>query len=614
MAMLARRGWWLFPVYRRILVVCHRRATHLCRWLLLFLVLVLLIAFPVGCWVWFSFLNDAPPPSDPSLAPPTPLHVFPFRDLCDAVASPHAAERRNQTDGRATQSQRLQHVMQRLLHIPADGGAAGVRWSEATGLPTPMERNGLEVRAHFVTLSTRIDDFLQATTTAATMAGVPLEVVGVGWTWFAFTRRMELICSFLDQDGNVTDEDIIVVMDADALLSGEDVYDTLAAFAASTATSVEEHATYSLRDIRLGRRQPPVLYSAEYNCMHAQAYASRHLCRAGYDTIDEMMQTWSQQSGVPLPSEHRGTNPFRYLNAGVVVARVWALRRVWAAAKAFMSSHVFYAGDEWWCDQSVLGSLYLQLRWWEIRSSALDLATPQPLSRMAREEECLFAPLVLADPQRGPHGLPGGLIGLDHAGRISLTISMQMEPKGVMQVGTTPITQGLSPEGALNAFLNSHNRQLEENSLSFLRSSHRVELVPRRGFDCDAAADNGDTHPSRPPECAYRAAVLGLPDTAAAVTPLIWHFAGKYKRLVLTRFRVLFPWYTPMLWNASVRAAVLDTLFAAPPTRLWYMNATTDLPFDNVVHALYPHHDGDDVSPAQLCEAANVRTPNAAGG
>lgn len=598
MALFSRKGkMGGFPVRESALFV--RPRWHAQRRRLTFLLLLAVITFPFLCVVLYVLFYDGPAPPDPSsLAPPMSARVFPFRDLCDAAANTLAEA---ETPGEQ-QQRRVRQRMDRLAHIPADGGAAGVRWRAATGLPLLPHRVGREVRAHVVTLSTRTDDFAQATTTAATMAGVPLEVIGVGWTWFSFSRRMEILRSFLDLS-NVTDDDVVVSMDADAILSGEDVYDSLAAFVASTASNVTEHETYPVRDIRRGRRQPPVLFGAELNCMHAQAYPSRHLCPTGYDAVDGMMQTWAVQAGVPLPSPHRGVNPFRYLNAGVVVARVWALRCVWAAARDFMATHNFYEGDEWWCDQSVLGSLYLQLRWWELRSAALDQAVPAPLSPQAKEE-CLFAPLVLPDPHRGPHGLPGGLIGLDHEGRFSLVLSMQVEPAGVVQVGGTPITQARSPEGALFTFLQSSG-WMEKSFLTPLRSSHKVELVPRRGFDCGAEGA-AETEASRPPECGYRAAVLGMPGEATAVAPLIWHFAGKQKRLVLTRFRVVFPWYTPMLWNVSVRRSVVRTLSTAPPTRLWYLNATTDWPFEGVVHTLYPHRREDDVTFERMCELSRA--------
>ncbi|KPI88925.1 hypothetical protein ABL78_1970 [Leptomonas seymouri] len=606
MAWFSRRGKRAVSV-RDFFLFVRRRWYAPRRRLAVLVLLFIVLALPGLCLVWLSFNHDARPRWDPQRAPPMHAHVFPFRDLCNATTTTALKAAPNAAAQRAARAKALNHLRERFMHIPADGGPAGVRWSAATGLPMPSAANrgarGVgkgNVQAHFVTLSTRTDDFMHATTTAATMAGVPLNVIGVGWSWFAFTRRMEILRSFIDQDG-VAGEDILISMDADAILSGEDVYESIAAFVASTAASVDEHDTYSVRDIRLRRRLPPVLFSAEYNCMHAQAYPSRHLCPTGYNVIDEMMNAWSLVAGAPLPSEHRQVNPFRYLNAGVVVARVWALRRVWAAAQAFMSSHVPYEGQEWWCDQSVLGSLYLQLRWWEIRSAGLDTATPQQLSNKTMEQ-CLFQPLVLPEPHRGPHGLPGGLIGLDHDGRFSLVISMQMEPKGVLQIGGNPTTKTTPPEAALAKYLLGSGR-IEDTLTGTLRSSHHVELVPRPGFDCGAAVEQV----SRPPECAYRAAVLGTPADAEAVTPLIWHFAGKYKRLLLTRFRAVFPWYTPTLWNASVRAAVLDTLKVAPRTRLWYLNVTTDIPFVGIVHTLYSHNTEDDASFEKMCELSKAR-------
>lgn len=565
--------------------------------------LLLCTALLVGVTWTLVLWHLEQPPWDFNLAPPMNAKVFPFRDLCDTAAA--------EVKVHASVSPTAQHYVEalrqqraRLLHLPADGGAVGERWSAATGLPRPPARAGRTVAAHFVTLSTRTDDFLSTTTTAATMAGVALDVVGVGWAWFTFARRMELVASFLEQAG-ASEDDVVVSMDADAVLSGEDVQDALAAFAASTAATADEHATYAVRDIRLGRRQPPVLFSAEYNCMHAQAYAQRYLCPTGYDEIDEQMQQWSQRANVSLPSEHRHVNPLRYLNAGVVVARVWALRRVWAAARAFMATHTFYEGDEWWCDQSVYASLYLQLRWWEVGSGALDTATPHSPSA-EDQAACPFQPLVLPDPQHGPHGLLGGLIGLDHAGRFCLVISTQVLPKGLLQIGGTATSSDTSPDSALTAYLQGR-ATMEVGRTTPLRSSHRLTISPRKGVDCEGHDAAGAAPADEPPDCRYRAAVLGITNEEPAITPLIWHFAGKQKRVLLTRFRVVFPWYTPMLWNATLRRDVVGLLAAAPPTRLWYINETTNLPFNNVRHALYPHQDGDDRSFQHLCTLSAVR-------
>lgn len=600
---------------RAVVVSALRRwSVHHGRFALLLLpLLILLLSAPLLCWVWFSFYYDARPPLDSALAPPMYVESFPFRDLCVSARTAHTSNRKDNTAPATKGAAPTQERPHRLRRLPADGGEVGLRWAQTTGLPLPADRRNRAVAARFVTLSTRTDDFLQASTTAAAMAGVSLDVIGLGWTWFSFIRRMEIVRSFLDL-ANVAGDDVVVVADVDALWSGESVEDALAAFVASTAASAAEHATYRVRDIREGRRQPPVLFGAEYNCMHAQAYPSRHLCSTGYDVIDAMMASWAQQEGVPLPAEHRRTNPFRFLNAGVVVARAWALRRVWAAASAFMKSHTFYAGEEWWCDQSVFGSLYLQLRWWELRSGLLKTAAPATPHALSEREkaDCLFAPLVLPDAAHGPHGLPGGLIGLDHVGRFSVVISMQVERKYVLQVSSERIGQTTSPDAALTKFLDGKGQVEVRAGALLTRSPHRVELVFRPGFDC--AHGGADKGAAPLPECAYRHAVLGLPnatsvtaETDAAVAPLMWHFAGKYKRLVLTRFRTVFPWYTPMLWQAAARTAVLDALAAAPPTRLWYLNETTDSPFENVVHALYPHDSEDDVSFAKLCALSDVR-------
>ncbi|KPA74888.1 hypothetical protein ABB37_08891 [Leptomonas pyrrhocoris] len=529
------------------------------------------------------------------LSPSLDVAQLPFLDLCIAGEVMEKHVRRPSGQPERLRQRQLATLMDRFHHIPAHGGEAAVEWSMATGLPVAHKRRGV-VQARFVTASDKLNDYVHIAATAATMAGVQLEMVGKRWRHFSFLKRMGLILSFAEQEG-LSDADVLVGMDSDALLSGEDMYSFLEAFVASTAASEAEHGAYAVRDIRLGKRMPPFLFSGEYNCMRDQMTRDFDECRAPYQEVDAMMSAWAARENVTLPSYYtEDVNPLRFFNAGVFVARVWAVRLWNTALLAFVDTHAPAFGTSWWCDQSSMSAIYLELRRWELLSGALQ-GPPQLLNRREKENS-FFPPLVLPSRDCGPHGVPAGLVDYDRTGRLTLTVGPEMSGQEVFQINQMTVPLNNESDMVLHRLLHMAAWQLETSLTGVLQSTHRVQIAPREHVDCHGVQAVGA-------ECGYRDAVLGFrPANRREVTPLVWHFAGAGKRGTISHYRALFPWYTPAMRDPVLRNALLWTLVNAPPTRVFAVDATTEAWLTSTPTApvsLLPHRSHDDLTFFQMC-------------
>jgi hypothetical protein len=398
----------------------------------------------------------------------------------------------------------------------------------------------------------------------------------------------------------LSDADVIVATDADAVMSGEDAESFFAAFVASTAASEEEHMTYSVRDIRTGKRQAPVLFSGESSCWHWETF-TRKECPAGYEKVYEVREEWVATANVSLQRGYNRANPYKYLNAGVMVTRVWALRLLKTLFLNFARSQKprrkFRNLTDWWCDQSAFGGMYLDLIWWELRSNALDGA-PKRLSASLWQES-LYPPKTPLAPGRGPHGLPAGFLGVDQATRLSMTIEPLMNRHGWFGINGEVVRQVDNPVPALKAAL-AKGVPLEMSPLGVVRSSHHLAVTPRLNVDCAGVA-------SVPPECAYRDAVLGIPEGATAVAPLMWHFAGFKKSERFVPYRTVFPWYTPTVTNSTALQTLVHVFANIPATRVFSIDPKTNTGEYLADALLAPHNAADDVTTVDMCYASVLK-------
>jgi hypothetical protein len=398
----------------------------------------------------------------------------------------------------------------------------------------------------------------------------------------------------------LSDADVIVATDADAVMSGEDAESFFAAFVASTAASEEEHVSYALRDIRTGKRMAPVLFSSEQSCFHIQVIEPKD-CAPTYRKYRKMFEQWAESANVSYQPSRTAVNPFLYLNAGVMVTRVWALRRLAPAFINFAKTHTpkrkMIVNKQWWCDQATFGTLYLDLIWWELRSNALDGA-PKRLSASLWQES-LFPPEAPLPAGRAPHDLIGGLIGIDESVRLSVTLNPHHSPPRAFRINEEVITSVRRPESPLVAAL-AKGMPLGVSPVGVVRSRHEFVLTPRLNVDCAGVA-------SVPPECAYRDAVVGIPEGATAVVPLMWHYASPSKHRVYLHYRTLFSWYTPALRNASLFHTLERVVASLPPTRVFSIDPETNTGEYLGKALLLPHNDSDDVSVVDMCVASVLK-------
>ena len=133
---------------------------------------------------------------------------------------------------------------------------------------------------------------------------------------------------------------------------------------------------------------PALLFNAEANCYHQQTFGGswgpkKGRCLSAYRRFHNRLRkrllsaaasssSSASSEAPPLPPANvkhlstcggpngRVSPKFKYLNAGAWIGRVWAVRQVFAAAKARVD-----ADRGLWCDQSVIGGLLLSGRFSE---------------------------------------------------------------------------------------------------------------------------------------------------------------------------------------------------------------------------------------------------------
>lgn len=505
-----------------------------------------------------------------------PFRFFvPFEELCQEMQqlSSVAIEKRR------FYNKKVRSAMDRFKAIPADGGEAARRWSSATGLPIASHRSGT-VQAHFVTVTSNYSPFLHALSVSAIATGIPLNVLGMGWKNFGFPTRMHLVDSYIGLE-NLSDADVIVMLDTDALFSGEGIEQLLEAFIASTAATEEEHLTYDINDIRSHKRWSPVTFPGETECYRI-SIVSHSACHIDYDIVETAVDTWARATNRNIPSNVGGAiNSRRFMNAGVLLGRVWAVRRLLRASMDFMAAHSpLDRGDKWICDQSIFAMLHLQLRWWEVKSGAMD-GLPHDVPQDVIKASFFSILPVIPISGRGPHGLPAGMIGIDEDTRLAVLLSSEVVFESTVTLGGEAVSLNTIPERAVEKYIRGNNSTVETVS-GVRRSTMQLAVSPRAGVDCFMGRTLS--------HCAYRNSVLGMPKGQVSPTPAIWHFSGLMKKKIFPRFRTAFPWYVPTIHDPKAARQLIEILQSAPAMPIWRIDPATDYP-DGIPRLLRPRED-----------------------
>ncbi|RNF02971.1 ESAG-like protein [Trypanosoma conorhini] len=189
---------------------------------------------------------------------------------------------------------------------------------------------------------------------SAILSRVSLASIGFGGN-YSHTVRISWLLNYMEEAG-LRDEDVVVMFD------GGDTFFTglLAAkravegFMTKTAPSAD---AFNATAVHRGEASAPMLFSAEPPCFAPQVdlvvqygpEGDYERCCWFYERLWKAANSSADQRLVQSPP-----SGFRYLTAGGMVGRVWAIRE---ASKAYAS--LLAKSDEWWCDQSIWALLFM---------------------------------------------------------------------------------------------------------------------------------------------------------------------------------------------------------------------------------------------------------------
>lgn len=421
----------------------------------------------------------------------------------------------------------------------------------------------------FLISSTKMNEQTLRALLSATVSGVPVELVGLGWRHFRLPRRFELLLSYMERE-QLEDHDVIVFVDNDVVFTGEDPYSSVVAFVSlSPASEAELEGT--VRDIRLGLRAAPIRLSVENNCMRRNV-VPKNRCSDDYVVVDRGFTEWCHaHNETCLSAFGSGGTRQPFLNSGFMIGRVWALKKYLRAFYGFMESHKPHKTAKWQDDQSVHSTLYLQLRWWEIVSGALDGGPPRTVTQDEADASGLSVTPMMPLAGCGPSGLPAGLIDVDEEGRWAGLTTLYGIAAGVQSVYGKRIVNSKdvkkrfdsrSSESLEHADVLADPRTAQwHTATGAARLPYAVEYTQNAFEDC-----LNDAKQLR--RCANKTVLwetIGLNGDETR-RPLFLHFAGPRKSY--TQYVFAIPWLAPVLLNGDARTLVQTVLTAAPPVRV----------------------------------------------
>ncbi|CCW70125.1 unnamed protein product [Phytomonas sp. Hart1] len=253
-------------------------------------------------------------------------------------------------------------------------------------------------------MSDKIDDTLCYSVGSAYLSGFPVVVSGYQMEYKGFLSKFD----FMDRairNAHLNPEDIAILMDSDTVFTGVDIHPFLDRFISQSAETPEELDALAVRQ---GRGMAPIVVSAEAGCWTPNIFKDGPDCITGFDTVYEKVQKYTTAH-----LEHKLVSSFdlssqRYLNAGIVIARVWAYRELVQKALNLTKTQPAKHKPEngWHCDQSILAALYLDLLTWEAERNVFSM---QLHERQAA---------------RSTYGVRAGFMSLDYANELSAPRTM----------------------------------------------------------------------------------------------------------------------------------------------------------------------------------------------
>ncbi|CCW66742.1 unnamed protein product [Phytomonas sp. Hart1] len=253
-------------------------------------------------------------------------------------------------------------------------------------------------------ISDKIDDALCYSVGSAYLTGLPVVVAGYKMKYNGFLSKFNFLGTAID-NAELDPEDVVILMDSDTIFTGVDIHTFIDRFITKSAATPEELDALAVRQ---DRAMAPFIASAEAGCWAGNVFESHMSCKFGYEDYYGNVRRFSAAH-----PEHKLVLPFdissrRYLNAGVLISRVWAYREFLQKADILIRTMTprYRLQLGWYCDQSVYAWLYLSLLEWEVEQNVFSL------------------PLHERQAARSTYGVRAGFIGLDYANELSAPTTM----------------------------------------------------------------------------------------------------------------------------------------------------------------------------------------------
>lgn len=428
----------------------------------------------------------------------------------------------------------------RLCRRRSHAGRVGLRSPRERYDTVPSSDGSHTVKARFLCTQTHVDRLLYNFLSTAHLAGVPFELVGLGWDAFSMVDRQWFPVDYAEAE-DLNDDDVVALFDSDMLFTGEDLYPAVAEFVKNSPASA---STTDPLLVRLNKQVAPVLFSAENNCVKQQ-FNNREECTAEFDDLDSLYANWSKASSLDKQyvSNARGKrNSQRFMNCGFVIGRVWALRLLRTAFTTYVRENLPPDGSgKWTVDQGIFTELFLGLSRWEVTSGLLS----------EKGEEDRLGKI-------GPLGMVGGMIGLDYQQKF--TAPVHGANVGLLQFGKARLPHDIT------STYQKRFPGMRADVINGLRNG----TVHYGASPTGAAVMNQSLsfYPLKTNDTIEGDEYWGVP-VFDRTTPPVWHFCGPEKKTKLPAFGALLPSLIVLdtfPWEEEVSSRVF---WSSEPTRVW---------------------------------------------
>ncbi|KAH9601054.1 hypothetical protein LSM04_008633 [Trypanosoma melophagium] len=192
------------------------------------------------------------------------------------------------------------------------------------------------------------------------LSNVTVVTIGLGKN-YTHIDRPQWVLDYVNHAG-LRDEDVLVVFDGgDTFFTGpRKIQRALAHFIATTAPTA---ASFDPAAVRHGDATAPILFTCDAPCFMPQIRLLLHekTRNSIVQCLSFYRRMWMAANAFPNQRLVRGPGTtYRYLSAGGLVARVWALR---AATPFYYRVMSKVKRRRWWCDNTIWSFVYVWSIW-----------------------------------------------------------------------------------------------------------------------------------------------------------------------------------------------------------------------------------------------------------